>query len=227
MFKEAVMFKRVGALLVFLIAIAFFYSSGIIQALIIGDMKHIQLFLDNWGIFAPLVSISLILLQAFIAPIPAVFIYIANGIIFGAALGFLISWIGSILSAYLCFALVRHFNLDMKLKNDFLRKIMAFFEYYGEKAVFIVRLMPFIPTDLVSYAFGFTRIKTRHYVLGTALGQIPAILFYSIWGGMQLPLLWNILAIAAWAVIILGILKVYDIISARNELENSQSGNGI
>lgn len=136
MFKETLMLKRVGVLLVFLIVIAFFYSTGIIQALIIGDMEHIQLFLDQWGIFAPLGSISLILLQAFVAPIPAVFIYIANGIIFGAALGFLISWTGSLLSAYLCFALVRHFNLDMKLKNEFLRKIMGFFEYYGEKSCF-------------------------------------------------------------------------------------------
>jgi hypothetical protein len=40
-------------------------------------------------------------------------------------------------------------------------------------------------------------------------------------------LLWNILAIATWAVIILGILKIYETITAKNTIENSQSGNGI
>ncbi len=217
------MYKRVGGLLIILIMVAFFYSSGIIQALIIGDMEHIQGFLDEWGIFAPLGSISLILLQAFVAPIPAVFIYIANGIIFGAIGGFFISWIGSLLSAYLCFALVRHFDFNMRIKNDFLRKIMGFFETYQEKAVFVVRLMPFIPTDLASYAFGFTQIKSRYYIIGTALGQTPAILFYSVWGGMQLPLLWNVIAILVWAAVVLGILKAYEILKEKNNFQYSDT----
>lgn len=186
-------------------------------------MEHIQGFLDDWGIFTPLGSMSIILLQAFVAPIPAVFIYIANGIIFGAIGGFFISWIGSLLSAYLCFALVRHFNFNMQIKNDFLRKIIGFFETYQEKAVFIVRLMPFIPTDLASFAFGFTLIKTRYYVIGTALGQIPAILFYSVWGGMQLPLLWNIIAILMWAAVVLGVIKVYELFKEKDNLRTSDS----
>ena len=204
------MYKKFVGAVVFIVIVGFFYNTGILHALIVGDIEQIEVFLERWGILAPLGSISLILLQAFIAPIPAVFIYIANGIIFGAVAGFIISWTGSLLSAYLCFALVRYFNLNLKVKNEFLRKIMGFIERYEEKAVFMVRLMPFIPTDLASYAFGFTFIRTRYYVIGTALGQTPAVLFYSIWGGMHLSLFWNIFAIVIWAVVILTTLKLFE-----------------
>ncbi|MEW6622043.1 MAG: VTT domain-containing protein [Bacillota bacterium] len=221
------MYKKIAGLLALLIVVSFFYSTGIIQALIIGDMQKIQNFLDQWGIFAPLGSISLILLQAFVAPIPAVFIYIANGIIFGALGGLIVSWIGSLISAYLCFALVRYFGLNMQIKNEFLRKIMGFLERYQEKAVFVVRLMPFIPADLASYAFGFTLIKARYYVIGTALGQTPAILFYSLWGGMKLPMLYNILAIAVWAALVLGGLKIFEGFRKKNAFQelNSKGNN--
>ncbi len=217
--EGGMMYKKIAGILIFLVVVGIFYSTGIIKALIVGDMEQIASFLDSWGIFAPLGSISLILLQAFVAPLPIVFIYIANGIIFGAIGGLLISWVGSLLSAYLCFALVRYFGLNMKIKNDFLRKIMGFFERYQEKAVFIVRLMPFIPTDLASYAFGFTMIKPRHYIVGTAFGQTPAVLFYSVWGGMKLPLLWNIIAILLWAIIVLIVFKIFETFSKKSENE--------
>ena len=221
------MYKKILGFLFFVIIITTLYRMGIIQAIVFGDVELIEDFLESWGIFAPLGALALILLQALVAPLPAVFIYIANGIIFGVVGGFLISWLGSLLSAYVCFSLIRHYNFKIRLNNDFLQKILEFIEVYQEKSVFVVRLMPFIPQDIASYAFGLTVISGKHFLIGTALGQTPAILFYSVWGGMHLPLLWNVAAVLLWAIAVLWIIKLYDSFYRKEEVdENKQRMNG-
>ncbi len=167
------MYKRILGFFFFVVIIGLFYRTGIIQAIIFGDVALIEDFLEDWGILAPLGALSLILLQALVAPLPAVFIYIANGIIFGAVGGFLISWIGSLLSAYICFALIRHFNFNIKVKNDFLHKIIGFIEnyhsYYGPFASYGERVyMTDTEGNLLFEPAFYTRPDGTEVMLGRA-----------------------------------------------------------
>jgi uncharacterized membrane protein YdjX (TVP38/TMEM64 family) len=82
----------------------------IIDILSKGSIEQIANIIRSWGIAAPILSILLMLLQAFIAPIPAFLITGANGAVFGIWLGTLISWFGAMLGALGTFYLSRVFG---------------------------------------------------------------------------------------------------------------------
>ncbi|NPV27599.1 MAG: TVP38/TMEM64 family protein [Firmicutes bacterium] len=175
----------------------------------IGDIPAIKEHILSWGIYAPLLSIFLLILQGIISPVPAVVLYIANAMVFGATVGFIISWVGSLCCAWLCFALVRHTNIGNKINHRYLEKINEMLEKYKEKAVFFARITPLLPADTTSYAFGLTKVSTREYLFGTALGQTPSILFYSFWNNEQTSVIWSIIGILMWSAIMVILLKLF------------------
>lgn len=50
---------------------------------------------------------------------------------------------------------------------------------HGSKAIFVGRLLPFIPFDAVSYVAGLTPITFGKFFLATGIGQTPATIAYS------------------------------------------------
>ncbi|MFP3339329.1 hypothetical protein R0J91_15235, partial [Micrococcus sp. SIMBA_131] len=57
--------------------------------------------------WAPLISIALIIPQGILAPLPSFVITAANGVAFGIPFGFLISWTGGMAAAIVMFWLAR------------------------------------------------------------------------------------------------------------------------
>ncbi|KAK3275023.1 hypothetical protein CYMTET_16828, partial [Cymbomonas tetramitiformis] len=54
----------------------------------------------------------------------------------------------------------------------------------GGKAVFLVRLSPLFPFNLINYAFGLTRIPFPSYVAASWAGMLPGTLAYVYLGGV-------------------------------------------
>ncbi len=54
-------------------------------------------------------------------------------------------------------------------------KISHMIEEKGFLIVLIMRLIPLIPFDVISYAAGATNIKYKDYMLATLLGIIPGV----------------------------------------------------
>jgi uncharacterized membrane protein YdjX (TVP38/TMEM64 family) len=65
-----------------------------------------------------------------------------------------------------------------------LEAVDKFFDKFGSKSIFIARLLPFMPFDIVSYAAGLTSMKFWPFFLATGLGQLPATIIYSYAGKM-------------------------------------------
>jgi uncharacterized membrane protein YdjX (TVP38/TMEM64 family) len=61
----------------------------------------------GFGVWAPVISLLLMLLQAVIAPLPGSIVAAANGVIFGVWWGTLLSWVGGLLGATASFWLAR------------------------------------------------------------------------------------------------------------------------
>ena len=61
------------------------------------------------------------------------------------------------------------------MTDTFLRK-------HGVFAIFIARLTPIIPFKVVSYGVGLTTLSFCQFVIATSIGQMPAILLYSVIG---------------------------------------------
>ncbi|KAF1084026.1 TVP38/TMEM64 family inner membrane protein YdjZ [Sporotomaculum syntrophicum] len=141
----------------------------------------------GFGIWAPVASFLLMTLQSLIAPLPAFVITFANAGLFGWVNGALLSWSSAMAGAALCFFIAKYLGRDFVEKlttKSALASVDEFFEKYGNYAILIARLLPFISFDIVSYAAGLTSMRFWSFFLATGLGQLPATIIYSYVGGM-------------------------------------------
>lgn len=165
------------------------------------DVAAVRSRMQAAGAWAPLVSIGLMMLQAVIAPLPAFVITFANAAVFGWAWGAVISWIGAMLGATLCYGLARWYGrglVERLSPPGALGQFDRLSERWGLWAILIARLLPFVPFDPVSYAAGLARIRFPRFLLATGAGQLPATIVYSIAGDLlAVDVRWLALGIAA------------------------------
>jgi len=70
-------------------------------------------------------------------------------------------------------------------------------ERRGFPVVLMLRLAPFVPFDLVSYAAGLARVPLRAYILATLIGSLPGTFAYCFLGASLTHGDWREIAIAA------------------------------
>lgn len=142
---------------------------------------RIEVFLLQFGRFAPLVYIALLAVSVVISQIPNVPLAIAAGMLFGTFYGGLYSVIGGMLGSLACFTIARFLGVAF-LKKIF-GKIPVFTEHCKEShlglLIFLTRLIPFFSFDLISYCSGLTNIRTRTFLLATLLGMTPMTFLFS------------------------------------------------
>lgn len=151
------------------------------------DMESIKQYILSFGIWAPVISFLLMLLQSVAAPLPAFLITFSNAALFGWVKGAILSWSSAMAGAALCFYISRFLGRDVaiKLTSKFaLESIDEFFDKYGKHTILIARLLPFISFDIVSYAAGLTSMSFMSFFVATGIGQLPATIVYSYVGGM-------------------------------------------
>lgn len=159
---------------------AFFILSNV-------DVELARGYILSFGIWAPIVSFLLMILQSVAAPLPAFIITFANAGLFGWVYGAILSWSSAMAGAVVCFYIARYLGRDTVVKFTSvkaLKSIDEFFKHYGKYAILIARLLPFISFDIVSYAAGLTSMGFWPFFIATGIGQLPATIVYSYIGGM-------------------------------------------
>ena len=149
------------------------------------SIETVREYIAGYGLFAPFISAILMIFQSVIAPLPAFLITIANGALFGFWWGMLLSWSSAMLGAALCFYIARFLgakHVARIVSQPVVNKTDQFIQKYGNYAILIARLIPYIPFDVVSYAAGLTRIRFISFWLATGMGQLPATIVYTYLG---------------------------------------------
>jgi uncharacterized membrane protein YdjX (TVP38/TMEM64 family) len=152
------------------------------------DVKGLRDLLAPYHGRAWILTSLLMILQSLAAPIPAVPITLANGLIYGPWLGALISWGSAEVAAAICFLLARSLGRPFVARlfsTRALSKVDGFCEREGLRAILVLRLIPYVSFDVVSYAAGLTSMALLPFLLATGIGQAPATLVYS-WAGARL-----------------------------------------
>lgn len=151
-----------------------------------GKVEDLVLAIKDFGVWAPLISIGLMVLQAFIAPIPSFLISGANGVIFGMFWGVVISWTGAIIGAAGTFYLARILGIDFvkRFEKDgsLLKKVDEISQKHGTKVIFIGRLLPFVSFDFLSYAAGLSSLSSSRFFIATGIGMLPGTFAYVLLG---------------------------------------------
>jgi uncharacterized membrane protein YdjX (TVP38/TMEM64 family) len=160
-----------------------------------GNVENLKATMLAYGPWAVGISIGLAVGQAGIAPLPMNVIIITNGLVFGPVWGSLLSWFSTVLGASLCFLLSKSLGKPFaeKIVGSSMEKAEAFFRKYGLHAMFLVRVMPFVPFDAISYGAPLVGVPFSRFLLATAIGIIPSILIYSFLGKLIAGIYWWVL----------------------------------
>ena len=138
-------------------------------------------------VFAALTFIGLYVL-ATILFVPGLLITMAAGILFGPLKGTVLVSIASVAGASFAFLIGRYLARDWISKKTAqsprFRAIDEAIGKEGAKVVFLLRLSPIVPFNLLNYALGLTRVKFRSYLLASWIGMLPGTLLYVYLGSL-------------------------------------------
>jgi uncharacterized membrane protein YdjX (TVP38/TMEM64 family) len=133
--------------------------------------------LGLWGPVAFIFGYS----AAVVAFVPASALTLAGGAIFGLARGTLYVFAAATLGSCLAFLVSRYWargSIERKLAgNERFASIDRAVGQQGRKIVFLLRLSPIFPFNLLNYALGLTQVRFADYAIA-ALGMLPGTLLY-------------------------------------------------
>jgi uncharacterized membrane protein YdjX (TVP38/TMEM64 family) len=147
------------------------------------DRERVRRAVEGFGPAAPVVYMSLLVLQAVLAPLPAPAVAAAGGYIFGTVWGFVLTWVGVLIGGALCFGVSRLFGREYVARSERLGGLDRRVEEHGAIIVFVLRLIPLVSFDAISYAAGLTGISFWKFFIATALGSAPGTFVFVYLGG--------------------------------------------
>ena len=152
---------------------------------------------DGLGIWGPVVFVAGYAV-ATVAFVPGVLLTLAAGAVFGLAQGTLYVFVGATLGACGAFLVSRYVArraIERKLAG---RPRFAAIDRAvgreGRKIVFLLRLSPAFPFNLLNYGLGLTRVRFVDY-LAACVGMLPGTFLYVYYG----KLLGDVAAVAGGA----------------------------
>lgn len=146
----------------------------------------IELF-NHYPQLAFFISLLISVVIAVLGVLPSVFVTAANILFFGFWKGTLVSMLGEMIGAGVSFWLYRKGFKKVSQKGlEKHPKIKRLVEAEGKEAfwlIFSLRLLPFVPSGLVTFAGAIGKVSTLVFVLASSLGKIPALLIeaYSVY----------------------------------------------
>lgn len=136
---------------------------------------------ESWGFWGP-VAMAAVYTPASLFLVPASILTLGAGFIFGVPIGVLAVSIGSTVAASISFLLGRTLARPWVARQaKAMPRFRALDEALGKEAlkvVFLLRLSPAFPFNIMNYLFGLTRVSLRDYVLGSWSGMLPATVMY-------------------------------------------------
>lgn len=141
------------------------------------DIEHAIRTLGPWG---PVAYVALFAL-ATVLFLPGALFAVAGGALFGPVWGTIVNLTGASLGATLAFLIARYVAADWvrQKAGTRLERLIKGVEAEGWRCVTLMRLMPFIPFNLLNYALGLTRIPVASYVLASVISMTPGAAAYT------------------------------------------------
>lgn len=145
-----------------------------------GYLPALASWVAGQGVLGPVVFIAAYAL-ATVALVPGSLLTLAAGAVFGVVAGVAYVFAGAVLGSTLAFLVARYAArtaVERRIRDDpRFERIDAAIGRSGRKIVFLLRLSPVLPYNLLNYALGLTRVRLRDYVIAS-LGMLPGTFLY-------------------------------------------------
>jgi uncharacterized membrane protein YdjX (TVP38/TMEM64 family) len=139
---------------------------------------------DNLGPAAPVVFI-LLYAVGIVALMPSTPLTLAAGALFGIVHGVIYAFVGSTLGATCAFLIGRYAARRFVERRIAATPRVAAVEravaLRGRRIVFLLRLSPVVPFNVLNYALGLTTISVWDFMVA-GVGSIPGEIIYAYWG---------------------------------------------
>ena len=151
-----------------------------------GEPERFRAWVDQQGVWAPVLFLGMIILQIVVAIIPGEPLEIVAGYAFGAVEGTLLCILGAFVGRVMVFLLVRRFGTRAVEVFFPLEKLQSLKFLQNEKRltfwVFFLFFLPGTPKDVLCYIVGLTKLPLRSWLLISAVAPIPSIVTSTIGG---------------------------------------------
>ncbi len=164
-------------------------------------------FFQQYPNIAFFTSILISVLIALLGVVPSIFITGANILFFGFWEGTAISFLGEVFGALISFWLYRRgFNKTLQSKLKKFPKVHELIASEGNQAfvlIILLRLLPFVPSGVVTFAAAIGKVRPVTFISASALGKVPALLIEAYTAYQLISFGWESKVIAITIVLIL------------------------
>ena len=175
--KQKNLEKLIKIILTIFIVVASFF---IIKYL---PLERVRAIIKSGGAFAPLIYILLFsILPIFFFPVPI--LALAGGLAFGVWKGSFYTIIGASINCILMYLIAKYIGkeqvdryLEKHLSEDVKKRIASKETDIGFY-LFVLRLTPIIPYNLINYMSGLLDIELKKYIIISILGIMPGTAVY-------------------------------------------------
>lgn len=147
--------------------------------------EDLRVYVVSFGILAPLILVSIQILQVILPVLPGFLGCIAGAALYGAVGGFWINYIGISIGSIAAYWLAKKFGIrlvdrmvSMKKYEGYMEKIRKSRSYTA--VLFLSILLPLGPDDFLCYFSGLIRMSSKKFIAIILLGKPWCILFYCI-----------------------------------------------
>jgi len=173
-----------GISLIVLGCIAFLSILGLFQILdpyLLQDWSHLKLTLSTMGISGMLTYLLMVVVFPLFSPLTLVLV--TGSAVFGPIKGFLLSYVGCLISANIVYVLIKSLSIEKRWGNG--RGGVRIQEIIRKHAYIIMiglQLISIIPFSLISAAAVASGVPWKKFIRATSIGICPSILFCSFMG---------------------------------------------
>lgn len=146
------------------------------------DLNNVKQIIVSKGRLAPIIFFILCVLRPILL-LPIGLFSVLGGIMFGAIEGTILTVIASVIGSVIAYYIALVLGADFF--TNYLGKSISKYNLENKnafKVTFLMRVIPILPCDFVSYVCGLSKINLFKYILGTFLGIIPGTYIYSYFG---------------------------------------------
>ena len=147
---------------------------------------NILAWIEGLGIWGPLAFIA-IYIVATVALLPGSILTLGAGVVFGVVKGSICVFIGAMIGATAAFLVGRYVAggwVSKKVEgNAYFQAVYDAIGQGGARLMFLIRLSPAFPFNLLNYAMGLTQISVKDYFVGTT-GILPGTIMYVYLGSL-------------------------------------------
>ncbi len=137
-------------------------------------------------IIAILVILAAYAIKSLAMVFPILAIYIASGLLFPAPLAIAVNIAGALLNAAIPYFIGRYSCSvtveKLIVKHPKLKKADIWTKKNSVLSVYILRIVGFLPGDVVSLFCGASNVRPLPYFLGSLLGKLPVLILATIMG---------------------------------------------